>query len=441
DVPPSALAVRAQHERALARPDQHTYPAHRTPSCAARRPHPSRLNGRTRRGPGGRRHHGPAPGPGLSRPITALRRCDVGRSAESSRGDAPCWRQYPGWCPGIRAGGKRRSRLRLLEVGLEPDLLAQVVLDRTDVVLGRGRAPAPGEPAADATPCVAGPVRPHMVHRVQPRLVAVEARPPDRVGGVCVHRGGGGDARPAALFVGVPVLQDAPALRAQARLAVHPGTVAGRAAVALPVAERGLPPPAFHRGLGEHDALVDAPFAGRPAQDLAGGPGGVALDPLGDHPVRLARLAGPGPRAGSLGPWPGGSSGSGPCPRRAAGPAPTGRTARRTAAPPPAAACGSSPARSQSLPGQRRPGQRRGAPGQGSTRPRRCPPRPPWARPRPGHRWACRASRGPSRGAGETWRALDLAVPPSRTPRWSAAGPARRPPKPAASSPSPARVA
>src|SRR5262249_34429916 len=240
-------AVRARHrpQPALARPAHHTPPPHRPPPCAPRRPHPPRLNGRTRRGPGGRRHHGPAPGPGLSRPITALRRCDVGRSAESSRGDAPCWRQYPGWCPGIRAGGKRRSRLRLLGVGLEPDLLAPVVRDRTGGVVGPGRAPAPSEPAAGATPCVAGPARPRLRRRVQPRRVAVEARPPDRVGGVRVHRGGGGDARPAALFVGVPVLQDAPALRAQARLAVHPGTVAGRAAVALPVAERGLPPPAF----------------------------------------------------------------------------------------------------------------------------------------------------------------------------------------------------
>src|SRR5205085_10643829 len=124
-------------------------------------------------------------------------------------------------------------------------------LDGLDVLLGRCGVPAPGEPAADTAPLVAGLVRADVLYRVQPRLVAVVTGSPDRVAGVRVHRGGVRDPRPARLLVGVPVLQDPPALRAQARLAVHAGAVTGRAAAALPVAQGGLPPPAFHRGLGE----------------------------------------------------------------------------------------------------------------------------------------------------------------------------------------------
>src|SRR5262249_23792709 len=270
--------------------------------------------------------------------------------------------------------------------------------------------------------------------------------PPDRVRGVRVHRGGGRDPRPAAFLVGVPVLQDAPALRAQPRLAVDPGTVAGRAAAALPVAQRGLPPPAFHRGLGEHDVLVDAPLAGRPAQDLAGGPGEAAVDPRRDELVRLRRVPGqePGPDRLAhglvVGPVHALALGDRP------GPHPPGalRPGRQRRTRGPRMEVGRPGAGAGPAAGGTRPGARGGAPGAGPGRPCRCRPRPPRplrARPRRGRRYAGPAPRGPRRGAGGKRRVPDLAVPPSRTPPRSAAGPVRRPPKPAGVPPSPARVA
>src|SRR6266581_2708839 len=57
-------------------------------------------------------------------------------------------------------------------------------------------------------------------------------------------------------------------------------------AVRSPVALGGLPPPAFYGGLGEHDVLVDAPLAGRPAQDFLGRAGEMAVDPRHDPPIR-----------------------------------------------------------------------------------------------------------------------------------------------------------
>src|SRR5439155_193512 len=89
----------------------------------------------------------------------------------------------------------------------------------------------------------------------------------------------------ARLLERVPVLEDAPALRAQALAAVHAGAVTGRAAAALPVALGGLPPPAFHRGLREDDVLRDAPLAGGPAEDLPGRPREVAVAAAGPRLV------------------------------------------------------------------------------------------------------------------------------------------------------------
>ncbi len=165
-------------------------------------------------------------------------------------------------------------------------------LDLGDVLVGLRAEPAPGVPAPDAAPHVPGLVGADVRHRVEPGLVAVVARPPDRVRGVRVHRRGRRDRRPAGLLVRVPVLQDAPALRAQAGHAVHAQAVAGRAAGGVPVAQLGLPPPAFHGGLGEDDVLADAPLAGRPAQDLAGRPGEVPVDPGHDLLVRLRLVGG-----------------------------------------------------------------------------------------------------------------------------------------------------
>ena len=47
-----------------------------------------------------------------------------------------------------------------------------------------------------------------------------------------------------------------------------------------------LAPPAFHRCLREHDVLVDAPLARRPAEDLGCRAGEVAADAVGEQPVR-----------------------------------------------------------------------------------------------------------------------------------------------------------
>src|SRR5712691_1819616 len=61
--------------------------------------------------------------------------------------------------------------------------------------------------------------------------------------------------------------------------------------VAPGVALGGLAPPAFHRGLGEDDALVDAPLAGGPPQDLLGGAGEAAVDARRDQLVGAGSVA------------------------------------------------------------------------------------------------------------------------------------------------------
>src|SRR5690348_4555727 len=110
--------------------------------------------------------------------------------------------------------GLSRSRfgfawsLRLLEVAGHPDFLLAVLLDPGDVLLGPGVMPPPGEPAADAAPGVALDVPLRFGDGVQPGFVAVEAGPPDRVGGVRVHRGGPDRGRERALLERVAVLQD-----------------------------------------------------------------------------------------------------------------------------------------------------------------------------------------------------------------------------------------
>src|SRR6266567_415389 len=177
------------------------------------------------------------------------------------------------------------SRSGLLEVGSGPDLLAQVLPHLADVPHGGRRAPAAGEPAPHAAPRVALVIPAAPVDGVQPGLVPVEAGTPDGVRGVGVHGGGAADPRPARLLIRVPVLQDAVALRALA-LGIEPA-MAGRAGawVRPEVALGGLAPPAFHRGLGEDDALVDAPLAGGPPQDLLGGAGEVAVDARRDQLV------------------------------------------------------------------------------------------------------------------------------------------------------------
>src|SRR3954469_2361945 len=58
-----------------------------------------------------------------------------------------------------------------------------------DVVLGRRRVPAPGEPRADAAPQVAGLVRAAALDRVEPLLPAVVVRAQDRRVVVGVERG------------------------------------------------------------------------------------------------------------------------------------------------------------------------------------------------------------------------------------------------------------
>src|SRR5260370_16612092 len=83
-----------------------------------------------------------------------------------------------------------KSRSGLLEVGLRPDPLTQILPHPGDVLLGRRGVPAPGEPAPHAAPHVAGPVRAAVRHAVQPGLVPVVAGPPDGVGGVSVPPAG-----------------------------------------------------------------------------------------------------------------------------------------------------------------------------------------------------------------------------------------------------------
>src|SRR5260370_21179713 len=180
-----------------------------------------------------------------------------------------------------------KSRSGLLEVGLRPDPLAQVLAEPGDGLVGRRGMPAPGEPAPDAAPRVAGPVHAPGLPGVQPGLVPVIAGPPDGVGGVGVHRGRLGDPRPAGPLERVPVLQDAVTLRA---LAVRTEAVARRAGagVGAPVTQGGLVPPALHGGLGADDVLADAPFARGPAQGLTGRAPEVAVD-TGHEP-----LVGPG---------------------------------------------------------------------------------------------------------------------------------------------------
>src|SRR5262245_38291771 len=152
--------------------------------------------------------------------------------------------------------------------------------------------PAPGEPAPETAPGVTRAIGAAPINGVKPGLVAAVAGAPDRVGGIGVHGGGLLDPRPARLLIRVPVLQDAPALRAQAWPAVDARPVAGRAAAACPVALGGLPPPALDRGLCEDHVLVDAPFTGRPAQDLLRRALKVAVDSRGDPTIGLRLVPG-----------------------------------------------------------------------------------------------------------------------------------------------------
>src|SRR5262245_4916171 len=96
--------------------------------------------------------------------------------------------------------------LRLLEVGRLPDPLTQVVADALDVVLPGLGVPATAEPPTDAAPGVARLVVAPALDRVEPALVALVARAPDRVRQVRVHGGGVRDAGPGRLLVRVAVL-------------------------------------------------------------------------------------------------------------------------------------------------------------------------------------------------------------------------------------------
>src|SRR5262250_727349 len=79
--------------------------------------------------------------------------------------------------------------LPFLEVGALPDACSQVVPHRGRILIAAGDMPAAAEPAADAAPGVARSVSGPPIDAVQPRLIALEAGAPDRVGGVGVHGG------------------------------------------------------------------------------------------------------------------------------------------------------------------------------------------------------------------------------------------------------------
>src|SRR5215813_15225487 len=112
--------------------------------------------------------------------------------------------------------------------------------------------PAAADPAADTAPGIARSVLTAPVQSVEPALVALEAGPPDCVGGVGVHRRGVRDAGPRGVLEGVAVLQDAEALRALTRSPVGAQSVPWRACacVWMPVTHAVLPPPALLGGLG-----------------------------------------------------------------------------------------------------------------------------------------------------------------------------------------------
>src|SRR5262249_11641370 len=97
----------------------------------------------------------------------------------------------------------RARQLQLHEIAALPDPPAQVVPNAGDVLLGEGRVPAPADPAADAAPGIAGSVLTASLQRVEPALVALEARPPDRVGSVRIHRRRLRDARPRRGLEGI----------------------------------------------------------------------------------------------------------------------------------------------------------------------------------------------------------------------------------------------
>ena len=232
--------------------------------------------------------------------------------------------------------------------------------------------------------------------RVQPGLVPVVARAPDRVGRVRVHRGRVADPRPAGRLERVPVLQDAVALRALAGLAVRAGLVTRRAGagVRTPVPESALLPPALHRGLREHHILVDAPLARRPPQDLRRGAGEVPVDAPGEQLVRLRAVAGREEmRAHVLAGYAGCRARWRPCSRAAGFPVPIARIARPWAGRRRAAACGNRPV---PFPGPRR---RRAAGARPASCPgpaSRCPARPGPSFPAPGSAFPVPGAPGPA---------------------------------------------
>src|SRR5580704_8841034 len=175
----------------------------------------------------------------------------------------------------------RTALAQLAEIGSKPDSRPLVLLDLGDISECSRGAPAARKPAADAAPHIALRVRGPARHGVEPHLVAVVASSPDRVGSVGVHRRGPGDGGPAAVLVGVAILENPVALRALAGRAVLADLVARQACgrVSAEVTKSVLLPPALDRGLREDDVLVDAPLAGSPPKDVDGGAGEVAVDP------------------------------------------------------------------------------------------------------------------------------------------------------------------
>src|SRR5262249_32419687 len=115
-------------------------------------------------------------------------------------------------------------------------------------------------------------------HRVQPQLIAFVTSTPYRIRRVRVESGRSLNARPGGLFEGIPVLQDAPALRAFTRRSVHAEAVAGRAlsGIGAKITERRLTPPRLDRRLRANDVLIDAPLARGPLENLVGRAGEVA---------------------------------------------------------------------------------------------------------------------------------------------------------------------
>src|SRR5205807_10536315 len=136
------------------------------------------------------------------------------------------------------------TRSGLLEAGLLPCALVEDAPHAPDVPLRLGGVPAAGEPAAHATPGITSRVLAAALELVQPHLVTLVGGAPDGVCRVRVHGGRGPDSRPARLLEGIAVLDDAPALRAQAWPAVRAEAVPGRARAPVrpPFALVGLPP-------------------------------------------------------------------------------------------------------------------------------------------------------------------------------------------------------